>query len=201
MLDRITGGLALFALFIAGFGLAMPSGGAAAADDGFRPLASPSTPVRLVVPSAGLRADVVPIGLPADGVLDPPADADVVGWWNGSRRPGAPTGQTVLTGHTVHTGGGAMQRLGRAEPGAKAVVVTDAGRVVYRIEDVEVLSKAELAERSADLFSQDRGDNRLVLITCTGWNGSEFEENVVVRAEQLGVRAPARNRGPARAES
>lgn len=195
MLDRVLGGLALVALFLAGFGLAMPSGEAGGSPQAqFQRLSAPSTPVQLRVPSAGLRADVVPIGLPADGVLDPPSDPDLVGWWKGSRRPGAATGQTVLTGHTVHTGGGAMDRLGDAKRGARAVVVTDEGRVVYRITKVEVLSKAELAEQAVELFSQDRGDNRLVLITCTGWNGTEFEENVVVHADQLGVRTEPREK-------
>jgi hypothetical protein len=48
-------------------------------------------------------------------------------------------------------------------------------------------SKAELAKRSVELFSQKREDERLVLITCTGWTGSEYTSNVVVFADPLGV--------------
>lgn len=187
MLDKVLTGFGLVVLFLIGVGVAMPSPAVAE----FVPLEDPSTPVRLVVPSVDLRADVVPITLPTDGVLDPPDDEKLVGWWKGSRRPGAATGQTVLTGHTVHTGGGVMDRLGKVGDGDRVVVVTDAARVVYEVTDVETLTKAELADQAEELFSQDRGDNRLVLITCTGWNGTEFLDNVVVHADQLGVRSKA----------
>lgn len=189
MLDRLLGGLVVVALVVAGV---LSLGGSSEESD-FRRLASPSTPTRLVVPSLDLRAPVVPVRLGSDGVLDPPDDERVVGWWKGSRRPGAAGGQTVLTGHTVHDGGGVMDRLGRLDAGKRVVVVTDAGRVVYEVARTETLTKAELEARNVEIFAQDRGRNRLVLITCTGWDGSEFTENVVVYADQLGVRRAAQD--------
>ena len=131
-------------------------------------------------------------------VLDPPRNPRDVGWWKRSVRPGATRGQTVLTGHTVHTGGGvdgptsascARDRWSRSSPRK--------GTMVYRATRVVTWSKAELAERAVDIFAQERGGTRLVLITCTDWNGSAFESNVVVFAKPLGRPRPLLTRRPA----
>ena len=60
-------------------------------------------PVRLKIKALRLDAAVVPVRVSTDAVLDPPSDYREVGWWTGSAEPGAGSGQTVLTGHTVHT--------------------------------------------------------------------------------------------------
>ncbi|KQT89337.1 hypothetical protein ASG49_16290 [Marmoricola sp. Leaf446] len=186
-LSRLASVLLVLAVGLVGFGAVLPSGAAAPAGD-FRPLSSPAKPTRLVVPALGVRAPITPIEVSPSGVLDPPADVDVVGWWKRSVRPGATRGQTVLTGHTVHTGGGVLDRLGELRPGQVVRVVTPRGAMVYRTTRVVTLSKAELAERSKALFGQDRRQTRLVLITCTDWNGTDFESNVVAFARPLGVR-------------
>ncbi len=93
----------------------------------------------------------------------------------------------MLTGHTVHTGGGVMDHLGRLHKGQLVKVVTRKGTMVYRTTQVVTWSKPELAKRSVELFGQQRKDERLVLITCTGWTGKEYTSNVVVFAEPLGV--------------
>ena len=188
-LSRLATVLLILAVGLVGFGAVMPS---KSADDavaqGFRPLSAPAKPTRLVVPALGLRAPIAPIEVSPSGVLDPPADVDVVGWWQRSMRPGAGRGQTVLTGHTVHTGGGVMDRLGDLRRGQAVRVVTPKGAMVYRTTRVVTLSKAELAEQSQGLFGQERDRTRLVLITCTDWNGSDFDSNIVAFARPLGVR-------------
>jgi LPXTG-site transpeptidase (sortase) family protein len=127
--------------------------------------------------------------------LSSPEDVHQVGWWRRSVRPGNDHGQTVLTGHTVHTGGGVMNRLTQLHPGNVVRVVTPKGTMVYRTTKVMTLSKAQLARRSTALFGQGRDSNRLVLVTCTGWTGSTYTSNVVAFAEPLGVRAhPAKKK-------
>ena len=81
-----------------------------------------------------------------------------------------------------------LDDLGDLRPGQVVRVVTPRGAMVYRTTRVVTLSKAELAARSQDLFGQERNRTRLVLITCTDWNGSDFESNVVAFARPLGVR-------------
>ena len=170
----------------------MPSGGK---DPEFRPLSAPAKPIELVVPALKIHAKIKPIEVNAQNVLDPPEDVHQVGWWRRSVRPGNDHGQTVLTGHTVHTGGGVMNRLAQLHPGNVIRVVTPKGTMVYRTTKVLTLSKAQLARRSTALFGQGRESNRLVLVTCTGWTGSTYTSNVVAFAEPLGVRAHPAKKG------
>ncbi|RNL63079.1 class F sortase [Nocardioides marmoriginsengisoli] len=157
----------------------------------YRPLAAPSNPELLIVPAIKLRAPIIPISMVLEGgvnVLHPPEDYREVGWWKSSAKPGSPSGQTLLTGHTVHTGGGVMNKLGELRPGAAVQIKTKRGTVEYLTTKVFVYTRAQLAKHSEELFSQDRPDNRLVLVTCTGWTGSEYTSNIIVFATPLGVR-------------
>ena len=179
-------------MVIAGF--AIPSPGLSTAgpeahygQGRYHALAHPSVPTLLIVPAIDLRAQIIPIDADTHHVLHPPADVSEVGWWRGSAKPGALTGQTLITGHTVHTGGGVMNRLGDLRPGAVVQVRTKLGLVEYRATKIFVYTKSELSKHANDLFGQDRVHNRLVLITCTGWTGSEYTSNIIVLAEPLGV--------------
>lgn len=187
--------LVLFlAMVIAGFALPSPGISAAAKPvvppELYRQLKVPAKPTQLIVPSIALAAPIVPIEIAPNGVLTPPADVSQVGWWKRSARPGAKSGQTLITGHTVHTGGGVMNRLGDLKPGSLIQVQTPRGVVDYRATEVFVYSKAELAEHAQELFSQKRQDYRLVLVTCTGWVNGEYTSNIIVLADMMGVRRP-----------
>jgi sortase (surface protein transpeptidase) len=60
-------------------------------------------------------------------------------------------------------------------------VRSDGTTVQFEVVDVEVMSRAELAERAETLFDQD-GDARVILITCEDWDGTDWLSNVVVQA-------------------
>jgi LPXTG-site transpeptidase (sortase) family protein len=196
--DRVAGLstrlLVLFlAMVIAGF--AIPSSSASvpnlAIGTGtslYHPLAAPAKPDLLIVPSIQLRAPIVPIEIDPDGVLSPPGDVHEVGWWKRSARPGSTSGQTLVTGHTVHTGGGVMNELGEMRPGALIQIRTPQGTVDYQATKIFVYTKAQLAKHAQQLFSQKRTNIRLVLVTCTGWTGHDYTSNIIVFADQLGVR-------------
>ena len=140
-------------------------------------------PAAVVVPSLDVRARVVPIAT-VDGALTPPDDPTSVGWWSGGSRPGADAGAAVLTGHTVHTGGGAFDDLDELADGDRVVVVSDDTGVAYDVATVEVLSRAELARASTSIFARS-GPGRLVLITCEDWDGTAYRSNVVVTARPV----------------
>lgn len=150
----------------------------------------PSAPMRLEVPGIKVDAPIVPIEVGADRVLDPPRDSELVGWWGASARPGDRNGQTVITGHTVNTGGGALDRLRRIRPGQVIDLETREGTMRYRAEQVKFFGRDQLARQAQQLFGQDRGTGRLVLISCAGWNGSSYDRNVVVFAAPLGSPLP-----------
>lgn len=146
---------------------------------------SPGAPMRIRLPTLKVAAPVVPIAM-SGRILDPPRDYREVGWWNASAKPGDPDGQTVITGHTVHTGGASMNRLGELEKADLVDVVTKRGTMRYVVTEVVVLTKERLAARAQGIFGQDRGRGRLVLITCTDWDGHDYRRNIVVFAKPLG---------------
>jgi len=144
-------------------------------------------PDELIVPSVSIRAPVIPIEMNGDGVLTPPADVHTVGWWQRSARPGAATGQLLLTGHSVRLGEGVMDRLGDLSSGDKIRVRAGKQTATYRTTKVFVYTRDEVAAHAQELFGQDRDDGRLVLVTCTDWNGEYYASNIIVLAEPVGA--------------
>lgn len=141
----------------------------------------PARPVAVVVPALGVDAALDPIGL-QDGSLTPPADPTRVGWWGA--RPGSPNGTAVLTGHTVHAGGGAFDELEDLRAGDEVSVRAAGSTLPYQVRSVRVLTREQLARRSSGLFDQS-GSPRLALVTCEDWDGQAYRSNVVVVAVPL----------------
>ncbi|MCZ4498748.1 MAG: Sortase family protein [Marmoricola sp.] len=195
--DRIAGAtrrfvVLLLAMVIAGFAIPSPgistTGPGLGDDSQYHALSKPANPELLIVPAIRLRAPIIPIQVDADRVLHPPADVSEVGYWDQSARPGSTSGQTLITGHTVHTGGGVMNELGDLRPGALIQIKTKRGTVDYVATKVFVYTKAQLAKHAEELFTQQRKNPRLVLVTCTDWTGTEYTSNIIVFANPLGVR-------------
>jgi hypothetical protein len=139
-------------------------------------------PVSIEVPSINIKAAVVPIELSGD-VLNPPGDVKKVGWWKRSAQPGATHGQSLLTGHAVHTGGGVMNRLGDVRRGASVTIKSKDKTASFIVQKVFVWSKEEVAVHSEDLFEPDIHARRLVLVSCADWDGKTWESNVIVFAQ------------------
>lgn len=162
-----------------------PGGSAGAAGDrGVYPRAHRhrGVPVRLVVPVLGVDVPVVGIDAPG-GVLLPPGDPQVLGWWRSGAVPGARVGSALVTGHTVSSGGGAFDDLDTLGRGDVVRVRTGSGSIRYVVSGVRVYRKASLARDAKRVFSQSV-PGRLVLITCEDWNGSTYLSNAVVIAER-----------------
>ena len=140
----------------------------------------PGAARRLVIPALVVDAPVRPVRAPG-GTLIPPSDPQQLGWWAAGARPGDRRGSALVTGHTVHTGGGALDDLETLRRGDRLTVVTDRGRIRYAVRSVAVYGKGALAKQAERLFSQDV-PGRLVLITCEDWDGSRYLSNVVVTA-------------------
>lgn len=149
---------------------------------------TPSTPVKVSVPTIKVSATVVPISLHGSQ-LDPPSDWHKVGWWKQSTKPGLAWGKTVMTGHTTHwsKNGGVFNSLGSVRTGQEVRVNTANGcTVAYRVASVKNLSHSQLSSQAKSLFGQTSGKGNLVLITCAGWDGHEYHTNIVVTATPLG---------------
>lgn len=138
-------------------------------------------PDRIVVPGLGVDAPVVPVSA-TGGVLTPPADPTVIGWWAAGARPGASVGTAILTGHTVSSGGGAFDDLDRMHPGQRLRIGAGRSALDYVVRSVTVYPKQSLAEHAGAIFDQDV-PGRVALVTCEDWNGSAYLSNAVVIAE------------------
>jgi LPXTG-site transpeptidase (sortase) family protein len=147
--------------------------------DGVR-LESSGQPREVVVRRLHVDSTVVPIS-GQSGTLLPPSDPKVLGWWQEGRPVGAAEGTAVVTGHTVHTGGGALDHLDKLVVGDVVRVRTDRGWITYTVQRNRIYSRAALARDAESVFRLD-GPGRLVLITCDEWNGSFYESNAVVFA-------------------
>ncbi len=154
----------------------------AAAEPEPQPAPATGRPTRLLVPRLGVDAPVIDIGV-VDGVLLPPSDPQTLGWWSAGAEPGALRGGALITGHTVHTGGGAFDDLETLEVGDRVQVRTGKGTIGYAVSGVTIYRKASLARDAARVFSQTV-PGRLVLITCEDWNGSGYDSNAIVFAER-----------------
>ncbi|WP_372729193.1 class F sortase [Nocardioides sp.] len=141
---------------------------------------TPGAPRSVVIPELGVRTRVVPVKAPG-GTLVPPADPTVLGWWSAGARPGDATGSALITGHTVHTGGGALDDLESLERGDVVRVRTRQGSMRYSVRSVRVYDKGSVAAHAEELFSQEVA-GRLVLVTCEDWDGARYLSNVVVIA-------------------
>lgn len=141
-------------------------------------------PLRLALPRLGVDVPVVETTAPA-GILVPPPDPQVLGWWADGAVPGARRGSALVTGHTVSTGGGALDDLELMRVGDRVRVRTAAGVIGYRVTGVRTYRKASLAQDAHELFSQTV-PGRLVLVTCEDWDGSVWRSNVVVMARPVG---------------
>jgi LPXTG-site transpeptidase (sortase) family protein len=140
----------------------------------------PVDPIRVSVPSLGVSARVLAIRA-RGGSLIPPSNPLLVGWWSDGARPGATKGSAVITGHTVHTGGGAFDDLDQLSAGDAVTVTTRRGTISYVVSSVTTYRKKALAKQAQQLFSQGV-PGRLVLVTCADWDGTGYLSNAVVIA-------------------
>lgn len=144
---------------------------------------TPGAPRRVLIPSLGVAAPVVPVRALNDTLI-PPADADRLGWWADGAAPGAARGSALVAGHTLQAGEGALQDLEELTRGQPIMVHTDGGPIHYQVARVRVYDKGRLARHAERVFSQEVA-GRLVLITCEDWDGSRYLSNVVVIARPV----------------
>ncbi len=131
----------------------------------------------------GIRSLVEPVS-GRTGVLSPPRDPRVLGWWQEGRDAGSAAGSAVVIGHTVSSGGGAFDDLGQLLPGDTMRLRTNAGWITYGVTDSRTYTVAGLAKGSEEIFRRT-GTGRLVLVTCTDFDGESYLGRTVVYATPI----------------
>jgi LPXTG-site transpeptidase (sortase) family protein len=145
-----------------------------------RPIVRPGAPTMLRLPRLGVAAPAVRVDSDHRELV-PPSDYTTVGWWETGAAPGASQGTALIVGHTVHTGGGALDKLGDMHRGDRVIVDRSRDDLVYRVSSVRTYGKASFGDHAEQILSQN-GPSRLAIVTCGNWNGDTFLTNIVVIA-------------------
>lgn len=141
-----------------------------------------AAPTRLRVPSIGVDTSLLHLGLDEDGVLEVPADPDLVGWFSWGTPPGD-VGAAVMAGHVDSPEGrGVFFELAELEAGAEIVIDrADGTTAVFHVERVVHYPKDDLP--TVEVYASTGRELRL--ITCGGdWDGdtNSYRDNIVAYA-------------------
>jgi len=141
----------------------------------------PSAPIRLRIPAIGVNTALQPLGLRADGALQPPSAWQTAGWYDDGVTPGDP-GPAVIAGHVDSISGPAVfYRLRQLRPGDLAVVQRRDGRMLtFVVDTLAVYSKS--AFPTVAVYGPTPLPT-LRLVTCTGdfdWQAHSYLDNLVV---------------------
>ncbi|MBI3964274.1 MAG: class F sortase [Chloroflexi bacterium] len=143
-----------------------------------------ASPMQISIPSIGVDARVIWLGLDPDGSMPAPNNPYDVGWYTFSVEPGA-LGNAVMAGHKDWRTGetGVFFRLPELGQGNE-IIVTDMHGAKFRY--VVVWSQT-FADESAPIESivGPTGDSSLTLITCEGnfdAASRNYDQRRIVRA-------------------
>ncbi|MFI1367832.1 class F sortase [Streptomyces griseochromogenes] len=154
-----------------------------------RPL-SRSRPTSLRIPSLGVDAPVIGVGLDRDRQLEtPPVDGPkAVGWYRGGPTPGE-SGTAVAVGHRdTSTGPAVFSALALVKPGKPIEARRADGRTaVYTVDRVKVYDKVGFPD---DEVYGRTGRPELRVLTCGGLfsRRTGYTSNVVVFAHLSATR-------------
>ena len=156
-----------------------------------RPPAS-EAPIDLIsIPRFGVSASIVTLGVDAQGVMETPDGPLNVAWYDFSARPGfAPEesngGNAVFSGHVdyYNYGPAVFWNLKNLELNDE-IEVRLADGTVYRYGVISRNQYNAVTAPIQDIVGSTPNEV-ITLITCGGpWNGSEYDDRVVVRAQRL----------------
>ena len=128
--------------------------------------AQPALPVKLTIPSIGVRTSLIHLGLQANGALQVPGSTTVAGWYTGSPRPGA-VGGSVIAGHVDSLNGPAVFYWLRDLKAGDKVYVTRADGTIAEFSVTRVQEYPKAAFPTSIVYGAEP-DAELRLITCGG---------------------------------
>jgi sortase A len=149
-------------------------------------------PTRIVIPSVGIDAPVVPTHWEMKEVAGAQQpvwvvpDAPYVGWHETSAPLGRP-GNTVLNGHNWPENG-PFRFLYKVQPGDPLVVYSGSMVFLYRVDEVLLLPEAgqPLEVRQANArYIQPTDDERVTLVTCHPYGSTRFRLIVIAHPAEI----------------
>jgi LPXTG-site transpeptidase (sortase) family protein len=155
------------------------------AADHFHPATGPILPSRLRIPSIGVDARVVGVGLLSNGSMDVPRNLWITAWLSSGARPGQ-AGSSVIAGHRGVGAPAVFSHLENVRPHDR-IYVSDAGGAEVVYEVTSVVSVDRSTKTRVDVFGHT-ATNQLVLITCFGKYSSKtgtYDHRLAVFARLL----------------
>jgi hypothetical protein len=148
----------------------------------------PANPTQVRIPSIGVDAKLIHLGLAPDGALQVPTEASPVGWFTGGPSPGE-DGPAVLAGHVTYNGArGVFFKLSALQPGARIDVTRDgAPTAVFTVTALSSFAKDTFP--TGLVYGHTDGPE-LRLITCAGDYDTvhhSYPDNLVVFARLTGT--------------
>ena len=142
-----------------------------------------AVPVRVRIPTIGVRSTLARLGRAPDGTVEVPRRWEQAGWYAGGFRPGQP-GPAVVLGHVdSHNGRAVFYELRRLRPGATVLVDrADHTTARFRVTRVERYRKTRFP---SDLVYFPTLEPSLRLVTCGGSfdpASGHYRDNVIVLA-------------------
>lgn len=129
--------------------------------------ARPDVPIRLIIPSIDVSADIEAVGLDRDKNMDVPKNVYNAGWYSLGVRPGE-RGQAVIDGHfnTPELTPSVFWNLKSLKPNDKIIILDQNGHsYTYIVEKTESIPTADFP--ISKIFGPSN-EARLNLITCAG---------------------------------
>ena len=143
------------------------------------------SPLRLLIPKLDVDANILHLGLTAEGNMDVPTDLVNTGWYKYGPRPGS-TGSAVIAGHLEGPKEkGVFTNLDTLTRGDRISVNDDAGNAISFT--VTKIQSYRQEERPAEVFNNTDGSH-LNLITCAGiWNATQqrYSQRLVVFTDKV----------------
>lgn len=140
-------------------------------------------PERIFIPSIGVEAEALHLGVTENGEMDVPDTIDDVSWFSPGYKPGE-NGRAVIAGHVDGLNGPAIfWDLAELEAGDEIIVDGNGQQLVFKVYAMESV-ELELADVQS-VFGY-RSTPELVLITCSGdydHDRGTREERLIVYAE------------------
>jgi sortase (surface protein transpeptidase) len=149
------------------------------------PPASMGDPVRVTIPAIGVDAQLVPVGLKADGAMQTP-EFGLAAWYQPGPRPGEP-GPAVLVAHVDSKANGpdVFYRLRELAPGDEVTVHYRDTTTTFAVTGKEQAPKTALP---TERIWTGTTEPVLRLITCGGAfdrSARSYLDNVIVYADRL----------------
>ena len=143
-----------------------------------------SLPVKLIIPSIGVDARVLPMGLTATGNMQAPLTNSDTGWYKYGARPGN-DGSAVIDGHLGLSSEAVFGKLDQVGVGDVISVVDDQGATIsFKVRKTEAYDKGSDA---TDIFNSKSGSH-LNLITCNGdWEAKQatYSKRLVIFSDRI----------------